>query len=59
MHGDGGTISNGSRLCRMGVISNMALDMCRNPHLIIRYLLRDESRDLENKSQSWIDNIGG
>ena len=43
----------------MSVTSSMALDMGRSRHLIISYLLRDEQGDLANKSQDWIDEIGG
>ena len=38
---------------------NMALNMCGNLYLIISYLLKDESDNLEAKFQSWIDNVKG
>ena len=42
MHGGGGTLLSTVRPCGMGVIPIKALDMYRNPHLIISYLLKDE-----------------
>ena len=38
------------RLCGMGVTLSKALDIYGSLHLIILYLLKDEQRDLEDKS---------
>ena len=41
-HGSGrGTLLSVVRLCGMNVTPSMALDMCRNLHLTIPYLLKD------------------
>ena len=49
IHGGGGTPLSLVRLYEMDVTSSMALDMYESPHLIIPYLLMDESEDLEAK----------
>ena len=59
MYSGRGTPLSAVRLCGMGVIPRKALDMCRNPHLTISYLLRDEQGNLEDKSHIGIDDIGG
>ena len=58
MHGGGGTPLSTVRLYGMGITPIKALDMYGSPHLTISYLLRDEQGDLEDKSQSWIGDIG-
>ena len=42
MHGGGGTPLNAVRLCRMDVITRIALGMYGSPHLTISYLLKGE-----------------
>ena len=59
IHGSKGIPLSAIRLCRMDVTHNMALSMCRSPHLNILYLLRSELKDLEAKPQSWIGNVRG
>ena len=59
MHGRSGTPPSAVRLCGMDITPSKALDMYRSLHLIIPYLLRNEQRDLEDKSHFWIDDIGG
>ena len=59
MHGGGETPLNVVRPCGMGVTPRKALDIYGSPHLTISYLLRGEQRDLENKSQAWIDDTRG
>ena len=51
MHGGSGTPLSAVRLFGMGVTPSKALDMYRSPHLTISYLLKDEKRDLVEKSQ--------
>ena len=57
MYGGGGIPLSAVRPCGMDVTSSKALDMYGSLHLIIPYLLRDEQKDLEDKSQGWIGNI--
>ena len=52
MHGGGETPLSAVRLCGMGVTPRKALDMYGSMHLTILYLLRDEQRDLEDKSRA-------
>ena len=59
MHGGGRIPLSVVRLCGMVVTSRKALDMYGSPHLTISYLLRGEERNLEDKFQGWIDDIGG
>ena len=59
MHGGGETPLRAVRPCGMDVTPRKALDMYGSPHLTILYLLKDEQRDLEDKSQVWIGDIGG
>ena len=42
IHGGGRTPLSTVRLCEMGVIFSMALDMYESPHPAIPYLLMDE-----------------
>ena len=58
MHGGSGTPFKAVRRYGMDVIPRKALDMYGSPYLIILYLLRDEQRDLEDKSKGWIGDIG-
>ena len=58
MRGGDGTPLSAVRLCGMGVTPRKALDMYKSSHLTISYLLRGEERDLEDKSQAWIGDIG-
>ena len=58
MHGGGGTLVSTVRPCGMIITPRKALDMYRSLHMIIPYLLRDEQGDLEDKSQTWIGDIG-
>ena len=58
MYDGGGTPLSTVRSCGMGVTPRKALDMYGSPHLTIPYLLRDEQRDLQDKSQGWIGDIG-
>ena len=58
MQGGSGTPLSAVRPCGMDIIPKKALDMYESPHLTIPYLLRDEQRDLEDKSQGWIGDIG-
>ena len=50
MHGGSGTPLSAVRPREMDVIPRKALDMYGSPHLTILYLLKDEQRDLEDKS---------
>ena len=59
MYGGSGTPLSAVRPCGMDVIPKKALDMHESPHLTIPYLLRDEQRDLEDKSQAWIGDTRG
>ena len=59
MYGGGEILLSAVKPCRMDVTPKKALDMYRNPHLTIPYLLRDEHEDLEDKSQAWIGDIRG
>ena len=56
MHG--GTPLSVIRLDKMGVTLSMLLDMYGSSHLTIPYLLSSELRNLEDRSEGWIDNIG-
>ena len=59
MHGGGGTPLCAVRACGMDVITpSKALDMYESLHLTIPYLLRGEQRDLDDKFQAWIGDIG-
>ena len=51
------TLPNVIRPCRMIVLQSGPLDMSRSLYLTISYLLKDERKDLESKSQGWIGNI--
>ena len=59
MHGGGETPLSVVRPCGMSVTPKKALDMYGSPHLTILYLLRDEQRNLENKSRAWIGDTRG
>ena len=54
IHGDDETPLNAIRPCGMGITPRKVLDIYRSPHLTIPYLLRDQQRDLEDKSRAWI-----
>ena len=51
----GGTLLSAVRRYGMGVIPNMALDMCRSLHLIILYLLKNEQGNLESRMDAWLN----
>ena len=59
IHGSSGTPLSVVRPCGMGVIPKKALDIYRSPHLTIPYLLKDEQRDVEDKSRTWIGDTRG
>ena len=58
IHGGGGIPLSVVRPCGMDVTSKKALNLYESLHLIIPYLLRDKQGYLEDKSQTWIDDIG-
>ena len=58
MHGGSGTPLSKIRLCGMDVIPRKILNMYRSPHLIILCLLTGEQRNLEDKFEVWIGDIG-
>ena len=58
MHGGSGTPLSAVRPCGMSVTPRKALDMYGSLHLTIPYLLRGEQRDLKEKFQVWIGDVG-